>query len=619
MASNSSGCSMIIVLLILTLCAGMLMDSIFEIENGIEIAFILMGAIIVVSLIMVVVSECKKNKTATYDSVSGSSSIPEPPVPTQYESPDHLSTDYSDYDDDNDYIATQPAINRSGRKPVITSDFLRICQKECGELFRYYEKIQADDSLNEFFDEHVQGIEMLDESNLFEGRHVRSSYLFIYDMTKCYRMICGKFNPQSKEILYPTILIQKILNPDTDITIYNVDNVYDSVTKSVVSMMESFYQILDSSEMTDPYAFYLPRLFESYDPDLKKEFKKVFSRFASAIASADSHINEAELDYINNMKQGIDNCTYSQATEDSDNDTNQKNATAAATADTSERESGNEEIKENQEDEAPAIDRLNSLIGLGMVKAEVTRLYNFIKIQQMRADSGLRTSPISYHCVFTGNPGTGKTTVARIIASVYKELGILKKGHLVETDRSGLVAEYVGQTAVKTNKLIDKALDGVLFIDEAYSLVQGQSNDYGMEAIATLLKRMEDDRDRLVVILAGYGNEMKTFIDSNPGLQSRFNRYIHFDDYSADELMEIYQLNAQNQDYLITNDALAAIRNLIEYAVAKKDKNFGNARFVRNLFEKTLENQATRLSAADNITKDQLRELTVDDVLRLEC
>lgn len=258
--------------------------------------------------------------------------------------------------------------------------------------------------------------------------------------------------------------------------------------------------------------------------------------------------------------------------------------------------------------------KLDSLIGLESVKEEVNKLTNFIKIQQIRSNQGLKASPISYHCVFTGNPGTGKTTVARIIAEIYKDLGILEKGHLVETDRSGLVAEYVGQTAVKTNKIIDSAIDGVLFIDEAYSLVTGSGNDYGLEAISTLLKRMEDDRNRLVVVLAGYGAEMKTFIDSNPGLQSRFNRYIHFNDYSVEELIDIFKLNVSKHDYNLSDEAATVLRTYIENAVANKDKNFGNARFVRNLFEKTLENQATRLASQGQITKELLQEIKADDI-----
>jgi len=257
---------------------------------------------------------------------------------------------------------------------------------------------------------------------------------------------------------------------------------------------------------------------------------------------------------------------------------------------------------------------LDSLIGLNSVKKEVQTLTNFIKIQQKRAEQGLKSSSVSYHCVFTGNPGTGKTTVARIVADIYKELGVLKKGHLVETDRAGLVAEYVGQTAVKTNKIIDNALDGVLFIDEAYSLVGGGENDFGKEAIATLLKRMEDDRDRLVVILAGYTEEMKQFIDSNPGLQSRFNRYIEFPDYTAEELYQIFELNLKKYDYCITDEAKGALQHFFEEAVAHKDANFGNGRFVRNIFEKVLERQANRLASESNLSTERLSEITAEDL-----
>ena len=226
----------------------------------------------------------------------------------------------------------------------------------------------------------------------------------------------------------------------------------------------------------------------------------------------------------------------------------------------------------------------------------------------------MKTTSVSYHCVFTGNPGTGKTTVARIVARIYKEMGILKKGQLIETDRSGLVAEYVGQTAVKTNKVVDSALDGVLFIDEAYSLVQGSKQDYGMEAIATLLKRMEDDRSRLVVILAGYEGEMRTFIEANPGLQSRFNRYIHFNDYSAEELFEIFQLSMKKLEYQLSPSAREKLQQVLAHAVANKDKNFGNARFARNLFERTLENQATRLATVASLTKESLSDITDEDI-----
>ncbi len=256
---------------------------------------------------------------------------------------------------------------------------------------------------------------------------------------------------------------------------------------------------------------------------------------------------------------------------------------------------------------------LSSLVGLSQVKEDVESLRNLIKVQALRKQQGLPNTKVSYHCVFTGNPGTGKTTVARIVAGIYKELGLLSKGHLVEVDRSKLVGEYVGQTAPKTNKVIDEALDGILFIDEAYTLVGGQ-NDYGSEAIATLLKRMEDDRDRLVVILAGYTNEIKEFIDSNPGLQSRFNRYIHFEDYSADELLEIFMRNTKKSGYNIKGDAYVQLQINIQKATAKRDEKFGNARYVRNLFERIVQKQANRLSRIQNPTKEQLKLITIEDV-----
>lgn len=270
----------------------------------------------------------------------------------------------------------------------------------------------------------------------------------------------------------------------------------------------------------------------------------------------------------------------------------------------------------NEPIEGDPYQELEELIGLEAVKEEVTSLANFVRLQKQRQEKGLKTPKMSYHLVFTGSPGTGKTTVARIVARIYKDLGILKKGHTVETDRSGLVAEYVGQTAIKTNAVVDSALNGVLFIDEAYALVPegGYNSDYGQEAISTLLKRMEDDRDKLVVIIAGYPKEMKRFINSNPGLQSRFNRYINFPDYTADELVDIFHMYMKKNEYTISADADELLRSKLEYAVAHKDRNFGNARYVRNVFEKTIQRQADRLAKRTGLTEKQLMELTSEDL-----
>ena len=269
----------------------------------------------------------------------------------------------------------------------------------------------------------------------------------------------------------------------------------------------------------------------------------------------------------------------------------------------------------NEPLEGDPYEELDELVGLESVKEEVHSLANFVKVQKMREEKGLKNPKLSYHLVFTGSPGTGKTTVARIVARIYKDLGILKKGHLVETDRSGLIGQYVGQTAPRVNAICDSALNGVLFIDEAYAITQsGSKNDYGDEAVATLLKRMEDDRDKLVVIVAGYTKEMTQFIESNPGLKSRFNKYINFPDYTPAELFDIFRLYLRKNEYTISNEAAEYLRNELEIVVKNKNRNFGNARYVRNLFEKAIQCQANRLSQEKKLSNQQLQEVTLVDI-----
>ena len=260
------------------------------------------------------------------------------------------------------------------------------------------------------------------------------------------------------------------------------------------------------------------------------------------------------------------------------------------------------------------VNELNSMIGLAEVKKEINTLINFIRIQKAREASGLKSSNISYHIVFTGNPGTGKTTVARIVAEIYKALGILSQGQVIETDRSGVIAEYVGQTAIKVNTLVNSAINGVLFIDEAYSIAGDGQNDFGKEAIAALIKRMEDDRDKLVVIMAGYKNEMADFIETNPGFKSRFNRYIEFADYLPNELFAIFESQCKKLEYQLTDEARLKLETIFETAYNNRDKSFGNGRYVRNVFEKVLEIQANRISKFSTLDRELLTTITLEDI-----
>jgi stage V sporulation protein K len=256
---------------------------------------------------------------------------------------------------------------------------------------------------------------------------------------------------------------------------------------------------------------------------------------------------------------------------------------------------------------------LDELVGIAAVKEKVRQTANFAQVQQHRISKGLKAIPTSYHSVYLGNPGTGKTSVARLMGRIYKALGVLKKGHLIECDRSMLVAEYVGQTAPKTNAMIESALDGILFIDEAYSLVKEQE-DFGREAIETLLKRMEDHRDRLIVIVAGYPVEMQRFIDSNPGLQSRFTRYIEFPDYQPQELCQIFSLMCRKNALALTVALKEKLVHHFAYLHQERDDHFGNARWVRNCFEGVVHAQATRLAATGNFDEQALNTLDAPDL-----
>lgn len=263
--------------------------------------------------------------------------------------------------------------------------------------------------------------------------------------------------------------------------------------------------------------------------------------------------------------------------------------------------------------------KLEDLTGLQAVKEDLKSLINLIRVRKMREDRGMPQSAMTLHMAFLGNPGTGKTTVARILAGIYKSLGVLSKGQLVEVDRSGLVSGYVGQTAIKTKEVIDSAMGGVLFIDEAYALTANTGKgDFGQEAVNTLLKAMEDNRDDLIVIVAGYSDLMMEFLDSNPGLRSRFNKIITFEDYMPDELLDIFKSICTKSGMTITKEAEDAVLQFFIERCGLNLKTFANARDIRNFYERAITNQANRLAAIESPTNGQLTTLTIDDVTGIE-
>lgn len=513
------------------------------------------------------------------------------------------------------YMSARKAL--AARTQRFNPDYVRALAAASRNLYRFLAWLNTSPRCRRELSE-LPGMEAIDKASEKFSIDKRLAVIAFTDARDCLRELGHSLaNLETPEGLGLVMLTSLLLDAKCDLNMLAFARNYGDLADGVAHAASGKIELsISGNDLDDQFRFGIIFGMMYNEREWVQRYATLMYRWVSVIAKADGSVTESEkavlahIMKMHDMKRG-ENVSVSVGAQDSDRFVTLHNS---AKSESLSQQTNRETADEPKHSLADAMAALDSLAGLAPVKSEVRKLVSFIQIQGKRRAAGMKTAPISYHLVFTGNPGTGKTTVARIIADIYRELGIVKKGQLVETDRSGLVAEFVGQTAAKTNRIVDSALDGVLFVDEAYSLVQGGQGDFGPEAISTLLKRMEDDRDRLIVILAGYTSDMEKFINSNPGLRSRFNRYIEFPDYSAEELSAIFLSMAEKSQYSCDENVRASLRDIMAKASESGDRNFGNARYVRNLFENAIQRQALRLSSVAPLTKEMLEELTLHDL-----
>ena len=473
------------------------------------------------------------------------------------------------------------------------------------------------------------------------------------ELHNTYNLVISEFSkvyPQSDETLLGqmdiyscncALYIWHKFNVPIDKCIKGVNEIYtDKMGKPEYDeiFVEGIMSRISSNEYSVPYPSFLEQIIE-YDKkkntDLSSRLVACFQLMDINYALIDGYIEPEEASLIESLQRKLVSlCNangiapvrskirlkdYVRQDDDVDLIVNAENAKASVQSKNTTIETADTKIlninNNHSASDKSAIDRLDSLVGLEKAKKEIHEVSDFASVQLARKRQGLPVSEVSFHLVFSGNPGTGKTTVARLIAEIYKDLGIVSKGHLTEVSAKDLVAGYVGQTAIKTGDVINKALGGVLFIDEAYTLLDKSGQGFGQEAIDTLLKEMEDHRGDFVVIVAGYDDLMQDFINSNPGLKSRFNKYIHFDDYTPDEMMQIFDMLCHDGAYSVSNDAKEKIKNYFSTIANTTDDDFANGRTVRNIFEKVISKQASRIATTKEKTKELLSTIEVEDVI----